>query len=441
MKDNAMKNPDMSAFLSDVLKDVEKGDAVASYSESTPIDFDMDRLKSVEDISRFAVGLRLFRNGRVGNSYINNVDDRGFLLKSASESARFGDESDIELPGKTDLPAMKLAHDEVNAFTKEEGIKVGEEILRRLKSIDQKAKVSVSVSKNRSTFVLANTSGFSGCCEETQYGVSAGLILVEDGGGLLYVGDGDYSHDLKIDLDAVFNKIEWRYRNAQTKTSVSSGYYPVLFSPEAMRLLLETIELGANGKTLYKGISVLQDKIGQKICDERFSVTDDPLLPGGLESYSFDDEGTVPQRLPVIEKGVFRNFIFDLTNAKRMGKKSTGHASRSVASLPAPSFSNMMIAPGDKTLEEMTASIGTGLIVYEFLGGGMSNMLAGDFSVNIELGYLVENGKVKGRIKDAMLSGNVYDLLNSISMIENKAHKKGGLYCPHILFGKVSVAG
>lgn len=436
-----MKNSDISAFLSDILANIDKGDAIASFSESNPIDFDMDQLKSVEDINRFAVGLRMFNKGRVGNSFINSFDDKDFLLQSARESARFGDEIDIELPANSSFPSVQLSYDEVKRYSKEEGIRIGSEVMARLKSIDGNAKVSVSVSRGRSVTYLANTSGFKGSYEQTQFGVSAGMMLVEDGGGLLYVGDGDFSNNLKIDLDSMFKKIEWRYRNARKKVSVNSGYFPVLFSPEAMRLLLETIELGANGKNLYKGISVLQDKLGHKIADERFNLTDDPLFPGGLESYPFDDEGTVPQALPVIENGVFRNFIFDLTNAGRMGKKSTGHASRSISSLPYPSFSNMLISPGKSGFEEMLSSMKYGLVVYEFLGGGMSNMLAGDFSVNIELGYLVEDGKVKGRVKDAMISGNVYDLFGNISMIENKAHKKGGLYCPHILFNKVSVAG
>ncbi len=71
----------------DILNSIGKGDVIASYSESTSIDFDMDHIKSIDDINRFAVGVRLFKNGRVGNSFINSLDDREFLLNSASESA------------------------------------------------------------------------------------------------------------------------------------------------------------------------------------------------------------------------------------------------------------------------------------------------------------------------------------------------------------------
>ncbi len=428
-----------------ISRSVNKGDVIATYSESTPIDFDMDLLKSIEDINRFAIGLRIFKDGKVGNSYMNSLDDTDFMLKSAEESSAFGDEIDIDLPAQPGAEnqnsGLTFYYPEVITYPKEKGLELGFTILKNLKSIDSKAKVSVSISKSCSRNILANTSGFFGKYEETHFGLSASMILVDDDGGLLYVGDGDTSYSLDIDLDTIYKNIEWRYKYAQTKVNVKSGYYPVLFSPEAMDLILEPIEIAANSKTLYKGISVLSDKLNNKICSEKFSMIDNPLYAGGLGSYPFDDEGVLPEKLTIIENGIFKNYIYDLTMAKRLGKKSTGHGNRGVASLPSPSFSNLIISTGNSNLEQMIESIDYGLIVYEFLGGGMSNVLAGDFSVNVELGYLVEKGKVTGRVKNTMLSGNAFELLNSIRMIENRIHKKGSLYAPHILFERVSATG
>ncbi len=438
-----MTNQDIQDVLRSVIGRVDQGDAVAVYSESTPVDFDMDQLKSVEDVNRFSIGLRLFHGGRVGNSFVNSRDDIDFLLKTASDSARLGDPLSIDLPPQTKVPDMNLFCGEVPAYRKEDAIRLGSDVLARVKAVDERAKASVSVSRHRSSFHLANTNGFSRWYEETRFGVSAGLILVEDEGGLLFVGDGDQSRDLTLDLDRVFRNIEWRYRHAGKKSPVKSGYWPVIFAPESQYLFTESLELAANGKSLYKGVSVLADKTGERIAHESFSMEDDPLLPGGLGSYPFDDEGVPPARLPVVERGVFRNFIFDLTYGSRTGHASTGHAGRGVSSLPAPSFSNTVIAadPAGPSLDDMIASVDYGLIVFEFLGGGMSNLLAGDFSVNIELGYLIEKGKVAGRVKNAMIAGNVYDLLKNIRAVENRVHKKGGFYAPHILFDKVSVAG
>ena len=42
-----------------------------------------------------------------------------------------------------------------------------------------------------------------------------------------------------------------------------------------------------------------------------------------------------------------------------------------------------------------------GLIVDQMLGGGSG--ISGDFSINIDLGYRVQNGQVIGRVKDTMV--------------------------------------
>jgi len=430
----------LESFIKDIIGRVDKGDIIATISESVPVSFEMDSLKSVESISRFGVGLRLFENGKVGNSFINSLDDKEELLKNAKASTELGDKIDFDLPSKGVYQDLPLYYEEVVNYPKEKLIETGEEIVKSLKSIDREAKVSVDISKSHTTTLLANTSGFYGLYRETTFGISASMILVEDGGGLLFVGDGDISSDTGIELERILKNIEWRYKNARKKVGVKKGYFPVIFTPDALGLLLDAIEIAANGKTLFKGISVLANKQDEKIVDEKFSLIDDPLKKDGIASYPFDGEGIIPRRIPVIENGVFKNFIFDLATAKRMNRVSTGHAARNISSLPAPSFSNLIVPPGDVSLDQMISSVSYGLLVHEFLGGGMSNLLAGDFSVNVELGYLIENGNVKGRVKDAMISGNVYNILNSIIAVEDRFHKKGSLYAPHVLFERISVA-
>ncbi len=420
---------------------VSRGDVIAAYSEGKPVDFEMDQLKSIEDISRFSIGLRVFEKGKVGNSHINSLEDKDILIKNAMESSSLGDPIDVELPAAAPYEPMKTCFSSVKDYRKEKAISTGEEIVKRLKGIDKEAKISVGITPSYSRYYLANTSGFLGSYDETYLSVSIGILRVEDDGSLLNVDDGDASYSDDIDIDEICSNIETKYKNGLKKVPVRTGYYPVLFSPEALGLLLESIEIAANGKTLYKGISVLSDKLGREITSPSFSLTDDPKLENGLGSYPFDDEGILPQTLPIIEKGVFKNFIYDLTTAKRLNTKSTGHGSRSTGSLPSPSFSNLIIGTGSSSFEEMISSIKYGLFVCDFLGGGMSNMLAGDFSVNVALGYLVENGQIKGRVKDTMLTGNAYDLLKAIEAVESRTHKKGSLYAPHILFSSVSITG
>jgi PmbA protein len=129
-------------------------------------------------------------------------------------------------------------------------------------------------------------------------------------------------------------------------------------------------------------------------------------------------------------------FLYDLQTAALAGKKSTGNGSRSRGGLPTPAPSAFTIAPGDTTFEEMVRDIKEGLVIEELMGASQGNILGGDFSGNVLLGYKVENGEIAGRVKDTMVSGNIYQVLKDIAAIGSESRWVGGflqtppLYCP-----------
>jgi PmbA protein len=424
-----------------IIGTIDKGDTIAVYSEDTAVVFENDRLKAIEESQRFAVGLRIFEDGRVGNSFVNSLDDVDVLIHNARESARFGDPVEIDLPPASDFPRPKLYYPQVIDYPKEEAVRIGEDAVRRLKEIDSRAQLNIEITKGRTYESLRNTSGFDGSFEETGFSFGVAMNLVEDGGGLLDVGYGDSAYSTNLDWDKIFETIEWRYRNAMTTVSIDSGEYSLLLAPDVSDLLIDPLLIASNGKNLYKGISVLSQKEGHKIAGDMFTLTDDPLYDGATGISPFDGDGIVAGAMPVIENGVFRNFALDLTTAWRLGRGGNGRARRGIAGLPNPGFSNLILSTGNNSLEEMIGSIKKGVYLISPLGGGQSNMTAGDISVNIGLGYYIENGKIRGRVKNAMIAGNVYDWLKTVSMMEDRLHKLGSLFAPHILIENVSIAG
>ena len=89
----------------------------------------------------------------------------------------------------------------------------------------------------------------------------------------------------------------------------------------------------------------------------------------------------------------------------------------------------------------MVRSIDEGLVVEQLMGAGQGNMLGGDFSGNVLLGFKIEKGEIVGRVKDTIVSGNVYQLLKEISAIGSDAKWVGGMMStPSILCADVSVA-
>ena len=103
-----------------------------------------------------------------------------------------------------------------------------------------------------------------------------------------------------------------------------------------------------------------------------------------------------------------------------------------------PSPGAFVISPGDTTFKDMVSGIKEGLVIEFLMGAVQGNVLGGDFSGNVLLGYKVENGKIVGRVKDTMVSGNIYQALKQINAVGSEAKWVGGflntppLYCPSL---------
>ncbi|MDD5038974.1 MAG: metallopeptidase TldD-related protein, partial [Dehalococcoidales bacterium] len=224
---------------------------------------------------------------------------------------------------------------------------------------------------------------------------------------------------------------------ARNQASVPTKLLPVIFTPNgvASSLILPLIS-AFNGKTVLEGASPLNGKLGQLVFDEKLYLRDDPTIPYHPESRPCDDEGVPSQRTPLIEQGVVTNFLYDLQTAALAHRQSTGNGNRSRGGLIAPSPSAFIIAPGNNTFDDMVNDIKEGLVIEELMGAEQGNILGGDFSGNVLLGYKVESGKMVGRVKDTMVSGNVYQLLKNIKAIGNDSKWAGSflntpsIYCP-----------
>ncbi|MFO7712071.1 MAG: metallopeptidase TldD-related protein [Dehalococcoidia bacterium] len=86
----------------------------------------------------------------------------------------------------------------------------------------------------------------------------------------------------------------------------------------------------------------------------------------------------------------------------------------------------------------MVKDMREGLIVEEVIGAGQGNVLSGDFGGNVLLGYKVENGEVVGRVKNTMITGNVFEVLGELLGIGLESRWAYGivhtppLYCPRV---------
>jgi PmbA protein len=418
----------------------DAAEVISTSGEQLPVEFKSGKLHSVEHMEIRGLGLRVVKNGRIGFSSTTDLAKLDELVDHACASAAFGQYARFDFPRQCAGAKVRVFDPSVVRYTPEQAIAEGTKTIAVLKERAPELKCDISFSKRITTVELANSKGMYGSYDKTMFTHSVGGVGVVDG-SLLFLGDGRRGCGLQIETKAIISKICGNLRHARKSAKAGNAKMPVLFSHDAMYLFWMALSMGVNGKMLQKKSSPLQDRIGEQMLDKRLTIIDDPHRDLAAGSAPYDAEGVCTQRLPLFDKGEFRNFIYDLQTAGMMGTQSTGHGQRDFSTQPQPGTSNLVIAPGRKTLAEIVKSIDRGIIVYDLLGAGQSNLLAGDFSANIGLGFKIEKGRVTGRVKDAMVAGNVYDLLkNQLAAISKETEWQGANLTPAMLFDGVSVA-
>ena len=435
-----MKKNVEEKILDMALKNSDSAEVIYEEGESRSISFENNKLKSVYTKSIRGIGLRIIKNGKIGFSSTTDFRNPEKLVTNALESAEFGQEAKFEFQSKDQLKDIKMFDENVVNYPIEKGIQIGNEAIAKALTANPDYECGVSIGKGVGKSRLINSKGLDTSDQSTSFGISMDILLVKDN-GLLWVGEGESSAKVEDGLDKHTTKMLHDLRLAEKVIDISTSAYPVVFTSKAIGTLLSTFESGCNGKLVQKGVSPLTGKLGEKIMDERVSIYDDPTIDYADGSYICDDEGVAARRTPLFESGVLKNYIYDLQTAGIMNAESTGNGTRSFASQPSPGNSNVIVELGDMKFENMIKDMKNGILVDQVLGGGQSNVLAGEFSVNIDLGYLVENGEIVGRVKDCMIAGNVFEVFNNIVALGDRSDWHGSLRVPPFYFRSVNLAG
>jgi PmbA protein len=247
----------------------------------------------------------------------------------------------------------------------------------------------------------------------------------------------DRTPDFDQLLRTLLQKYEWADRS---KAMIQSGSFPVLFTPRAAAQVLGGLfDTILSGQTVVQNASPLADKVGEQIFDQRLTLFEDPTI--GPSACPFDDEGTPTSYTTYIEAGTVKGFYWDRRWGARGNTASTGNGFRGGLSRPSPDMANLCIAPGSTATADLIRGMKEGLIVDQVLGAGQSNQLAGEFSVNLDLGYKVENGEVVGRVKDTMVAGSIFEAFQHLEDLGDQPEwVGGGVYIPSIAFQQLGVA-
>jgi TldD protein len=238
--------------------------------------------------------------------------------------------------------------------------------------------------------------------------------------GFAYFDDALIGQYVDEAVSAALTNLEARAAPAGEMTVVLGSGWPGI-------LLHEAIGHGLEGDFNRKGSSAFSGRIGQRVAAKGVTVLDDGTLSDRRGSLNVDDEGNASGRNVLIEDGILKGYIQDAMNARLMGVKPTGNGRReSYAHVPLPRMTNTYMLGGDKSPEEIVASIKKGLYATNF-GGGQVDITSGKFVFSASQAYWVENGKIMYPVKGATLVGSGPDVLKRVSLIGNDMKLDSGV--------------
>lgn len=423
------------------------GIAPAEISYSSSASFSararLGELENYQVSDRIGLALRGMVNGRIGTASTQAIDEDSIdlLVRGVMESAELieTDEQDEILPPDDHYETVVNMKPELENVTAEEKIALAMELDKLVSQADSRITPEHSVVATGSeTFCLRNSLGLDLTHSSNMIYAYTGAMAKEDGRTAtamkLLWGYGLEDVDAKTIADGAVEEALMKVNAGRMK----SGAYPVVIKNSAMADLLSTFSGVFSADNAQKGLSLLGERVGETIASPLVTLTDDPLMPMGLGSCPFDREGAATYTKNVIENGVLTTLLHNRKTAKKAGVKTTGNAAGAGRVAP----SNLYIAPGEMTCEELLAQMGDGLYLTEVSGlHAGANPVSGDFSL-LSRGFEVRGGKCVRAVEQFTVAGNFYKLLESIEAVGSDLLFEGSpIGSPCVRVKSLSVAG
>ncbi len=192
-----------------------------------------------------------------------------------------------------------------------------------------------------------------------------------------------------------------------------AGKYSLLLSPTVAANLVSLVGEYASAFAVDAGTSFLADKVGKKVASADFCLTDHGRIKGCLDGTNFDDEGTPTRSTKIIEGGVLKGYLHNLTTAKKFKTETTGNAG-----IVEPAPWNLEVAAGDSDYDEMVKEMKRGIILTSNWYTRFTNSRTGEFSTVPRDGtYLVEKGRITKPLSGLRVSDSVERLLSSVRLL------------------------
>lgn len=362
--------------------------------------------------------VRALLGKRSGTAEVNqlNADAIKAAFLRAVETAKQGkpDADALPLVGRKTYTPIENYVDTTSSAGPGKRVKIISRIVKKFKPRGVMA--SGTFANGSSAIALFNTAGLFACQRNT----SAELDLTglyKDGAGWAMDSNPDIA---LIDVDRTADLAMTKALKSASPGTISAGDYTVILEYGAVCEFLEFLGwVGFGGLAYNENRSFMSGNLGKKVMGGNITITDDAYHPL-MRGLPFDFEGVPRRRVTLVEKGVARGVVHDRITAKKAKTTGSGH------SLPQPNAMgplplNLMIAPGDSSLDKMIASTERGIYVTKF---HYTNVI--DAKKMILTGmtrngtFLIEKGKLTRPLKNMRFTESVLNAFKNVEAISRE---------------------
>ncbi len=397
-----------------------------------------------------ALGVRVFREGRMGFSYA--FRDDGDSIRRMVEAAVFcANASDPDaaygLPDAAGEPLSATGPPLYDPACEslDDGAKAAfaRELESRTIGFDPRMKRvrSASLRESVGETAVVSSDGVRASGRESSYFASVDSVAEEGPEGQTGYGFGFARRFADLDLAGIAADGGRRAVRMLGARPLPTGRYAAVLENGAAAELLEVLVPSFLGSQVAKGKSMLAGKLGAAVASKAVEIADDPLCPEGSGAAAFDGEGIRSRRNVLVEGGTLRMFLADSFWGRKLGTGSTASCRRpSPKSPPTAGIGNLRISPGRRGLPGILREVGRGILLTEFLGIHTADPVSGDFSVGAA-GIRFDGGEEREPIRGFAVSGNVLDLLTRVAEAGSDFRWFGNIGSPSLAVPAIDVGG
>lgn len=415
--------------------------AVAKVKREVDVTWRDGKLEKITEATSRALEVRLFVDGRFSVCQTSDLRPEGiasFLDNAIGLTRTLAKDPHRTLPDpalytRATPEGLSIADPRIESVTALDLRRMAqtmEEAARSVKGSEVILSVSTNGSHAWTETTQVHSNGLEGSFASTAFSMYADVSIKDDDGRR--PEEGDYAWvrmyaDLP-DPAALGRRATERALARRGAKKIPSAVMPVLLDNRAAGRFMSYVLRPLGGSALQQKRSYLEGLVGKPFGSDKLDFADDPLLPKGLGTRPFDNEGLAARRLPIFEKGVLRNHYIDTYYGKKLGMAPTTGSS-----------SNIAWKLGAKTQAALLVDVKEGIFVTSFLGGN-SNDTTGDFSLGVQ-GFAIRGGKLAEPIAEMNVSGRHQDVWKRLVAVGNDPFVHSPSRTPTLAFDGMQVAG